>query len=85
MPVIEQPHLTIGAAVAALARCGVRTCALVAKRRLHQPTHHVGRQLHFADGTSSAVLPGLRRDEVLENPHLAEEVAPDEPAPGGGS
>jgi hypothetical protein len=53
--VIEQPPLGLGAAVQALARCGLRTAALLARRRLHQPGEHVGRRCRFADGTTAVV------------------------------
>ena len=51
----EQPRLPFGAAAKALARCGLRTAALLARRRLHQPHENVGRQCEFADGTTSLV------------------------------
>ncbi len=51
----EQPRLPFGAAVKALACCALRTAALLARHRLHQPGEHVGRRCEFADGTTSVV------------------------------
>lgn len=51
----EQPPLPKRSAAAALGRCGLRTAALVARHQIRQPPDHVGRRLHFADGSSTAV------------------------------
>ena len=59
---IEQPTLRAGPALRALLRCGLRTGVLIAGRRLHQPVTHVGRRLHFADGSTSVVY----RETVVE-------------------
>jgi hypothetical protein len=51
----EQPPLPKRSAAAALGRCGLRTAVLVARHQIRQPSDHVGRGLHFADGSSTAV------------------------------
>lgn len=52
---IEKPPLQVGSAVAALARCAVRTAVLLTRRQIRQPTDKVGYRLHFADGTTTKV------------------------------
>jgi hypothetical protein len=47
--------LPYGVATRALIRCVVRTAGLLAHRRIHLPSEHVGRRLRFADGTSARV------------------------------
>jgi hypothetical protein len=51
----EQTPLPYGVAARAEARCVLRTVKLLAQRRIHQPSQHVGRSLRFADGTSARV------------------------------
>jgi hypothetical protein len=51
----EQPPLPLRRAAAALLRCVVTTCALLARRRIEQPTRNVGRVLRFADESSARV------------------------------
>lgn len=51
----EQTPLPVGVAARAEVGCVWRTVALLAQRRLHQPAAHVGRRLHFADGTVARV------------------------------
>jgi hypothetical protein len=51
----EQRPLPYGVAGRAVLRCVVRTVALLARRRVHLPSAHVGMRLHFADGTSARV------------------------------
>ena len=51
----EQAPLPKRSALVALARCGLRTAALVARHQIRQPPDYVGRRLHFADGSSTAV------------------------------
>jgi hypothetical protein len=48
-------RLPARSAGAALLRCALRTFALLARRRIHQPAGHVGDVLRFADGTSARV------------------------------
>lgn len=60
----ERPHLPFASALTALARCGVRTAALLLQRRIHQPTEYVGRRLGFADGTTTEVY----RETVIDRP-----------------
>jgi hypothetical protein len=52
---IEMPPLAPGAALVALARCAGRTVVLIGRRRIHQPTGHVGSPIAFADGTAATV------------------------------
>ena len=59
-----------GRATAALARCAVTTVGLLASGRLDQPRGNVGRDLHFADGTTTTVY----RETV------AADIAPADPA-----
>lgn len=63
----EQPPLTKGSAVVALARCALRTAVLVARHQIRQPPDHVDRQLHFADGSTTAVY----RETVIAGPDAA--------------
>jgi hypothetical protein len=51
----EQAPLPYGVAARAEARCVLRTVALLAQRRIHQPSQHVGLCLRFADGTAARV------------------------------
>lgn len=51
----EQTPLPYGVAALAEVRCVLRTVALLAQRRIHQPPTHVGLRLHFANGTSAPV------------------------------
>ncbi len=51
----HQDPLPYGVAARAEARCAVRTAVLLAQRRIHQPSQHVGLGLRFADGTSARV------------------------------
>jgi hypothetical protein len=52
---IERPPLRMRQGLGALGRCAVRTAALLAARRLHEPRTNVGHRVRWADGTSSAV------------------------------
>jgi hypothetical protein len=51
----EQTPLPRASALRAVARCVVSTVLLLAQRRIHLPTYHVGMRLRFANGTSSRV------------------------------
>lgn len=62
-----QPPLTKGSAVVALAQCALRTAVLVTRRQVRQPPAHVGRWLHFADGSTTAVY----RETVIARPDAA--------------
>lgn len=50
-----QEHVGFAAGMAALARCTVRTAGLIFHERLHEPTLNVGREVRWADGTTSTV------------------------------
>jgi hypothetical protein len=58
----EKPHLAFWPAAGAVARCTFRTAVLLGQGRIHQPAEHVGRRIHFADGSSSTVY----RETVLD-------------------
>lgn len=60
---IEQPPLGLRAAFMALCRCAARTVVLLAQRRIHQPTEHLGQRLGFGDGTVAAVY----RETVVDH------------------
>lgn len=47
--------LPMASALWALMRCIAVTAVLLARRRIHLPTGHVGMRMHFADGTSARV------------------------------
>jgi hypothetical protein len=51
----DQRPLPVGAAVRAVLRCMVTSVVLLARRRVHLPSQHLGRRLRFADGTSAQV------------------------------
>ena len=51
----EQAPLARGAAASALARCVLATAGLLARRRTHLASGHLGTTLRFADGTSAPV------------------------------
>ena len=48
-------HVGFAAGMAALARCAVRTADLIFRELLHEPTHNVGQEVRWADGTTSTV------------------------------
>ena len=48
-------HIGFAAGVAALARCAVRTADLIFRERLHEPVGNVGREVRWADGSTSTV------------------------------
>jgi hypothetical protein len=47
--------LPYGTAARAVVRCTGSSIGLLARRRIHQPSRHVGLRLRFADGTTSRV------------------------------
>lgn len=51
----EQVPLPYGVAARALIRCVASTVGLLARRRIHLPSEHVGMRRRFADGTSARV------------------------------
>ena len=51
----EQVPLPYGVAARALMDCVSKTVWLLARRRIHLPSEHVGMRLRFADGTSAQV------------------------------
>jgi len=51
----EQAPLPYGVAARAVLRCAVSSVALLARRRIHLPSQHVGMRIRFADGTSARV------------------------------
>jgi hypothetical protein len=51
----DRPPLPYLAAARAVIRCVGRTVGLLVHRRLRQPREHVGRKVHFADGTMARV------------------------------
>jgi hypothetical protein len=54
--------------MAALARCAERTATLLLDGRLHQPHANVGRQVRWADGTTSVVYRETTADRVASEP-----------------
>lgn len=57
-------------ALGRLVRCGVKTVALIARGRLHQPDTSVGERFGFADGTSAVVY----RETVVDRRPMREPV-----------
>lgn len=51
----EQTPLPVAQSVRAVAGCVATSAALLARRRVHMPTRHVGDRLQFADGTMAPV------------------------------
>jgi hypothetical protein len=51
----DSQRLPFGPAMTALARCIATTGRLLARRAVHLPKGHVGRQLSFADGSTAVV------------------------------
>lgn len=50
-----QEHVGFAAGMDALARCVARTADLILHERLHEPTPNLGREVRWADGTTSTV------------------------------
>jgi hypothetical protein len=67
----DQQPLPAGTAWPAVARCVGSSAELLGRRRVHQPRAHVGRRLHFGDGTSSWVY---RETVVDQSPPTAPAV-----------
>ena len=63
--------LPLPTALLAVARCAATTTRLLATRRVHQPTEHVGDVLHFADGSSARVY----RETVVAHETVIEPAA----------
>lgn len=61
---VEEPPLALRCAIKALGRCALVTGILLARRRIRQPTEHVGMRLSFGDGTTAAVY----RETVIDRP-----------------
>jgi hypothetical protein len=61
----------MGHAFTAVARCVVSTARLLARRRIRQPTSHVGDVLEFANGTKAAVY----RETVVEGNRVSSPTA----------
>lgn len=53
--ITDKPPMAQAAALRAVVGCVVRTARLLFRRQIHLPARHVGRWLHFADGTSAQV------------------------------
>jgi len=51
----EKPPMAWAAALRGVAGCVVHTARLLWRQQIHLPARHVGRWLHFADGTSARV------------------------------
>lgn len=64
----EQMPLTAAQAVLAEVKCAVATAGLLAKRRVHVRTEHVGELCQFADGTTSRVY----RETIVDRPPTAD-------------
>jgi len=67
-PEIGTEHVGLAAALDALARCVIRTADLILHERLHEPRHNVGREIHWADGTTSTVYRETRADHDAIEP-----------------
>ena len=66
----EMSPLPLSQALPGLARCAGTTARLLAGRRLHQPTGHVGQRVRFADDTTGVVY----RETVVDREPVAEPV-----------
>lgn len=51
-----------------VARCVVNAVGMLAQRRVHRPSRHVGRRVRFADGTTGRVY----RETVVDRPPAAD-------------
>jgi hypothetical protein len=67
---LQMSPLPLRRALPGLVRCAGTTAYLLANRRLHQPTGHVGRRVRFADGTTGLVY----RETVADHVAAAEPV-----------
>ena len=67
-PSVLDEHLGFAAGMAALANCAVRTADLILHERLHEPTHNVGREVRWADGTTSLVYRETTVDRTPTQP-----------------
>ena len=60
----ERPPLALGPTIRVLLGCAVRTATLLARGRIRQPRHNVGREIRFGDGTAAHVY----RETVIVRP-----------------
>jgi hypothetical protein len=67
---LQMSPLPLRQALPRLVRCAGTTARLLASRRLHQPPHHVGRRVRFADGTTGVVY----RETVADHGPVSEPV-----------
>lgn len=67
----ERGPLALGVAARSLGRCTGRAFVLLARRRIHQPALHLGRQVAFADGSTAVVY---RETVVVRGPTAAPAV-----------
>jgi hypothetical protein len=61
-------HAGSAAALDALGRCVIRTADLILHERLHEPRNNVGREIRWADGTTSSVYRETRADHEATEP-----------------
>jgi hypothetical protein len=61
-------HVAFAAGIGALARCVVRTADLILHERLHEPRDNVGREVRWADGTTSTVYRETTADHTATEP-----------------
>jgi hypothetical protein len=64
----EQHPLPYRIAAPALVRCVINTIRLLARDSIHLPRQHIGRRLHFADGTVAQVYRETVVDGTPRNP-----------------
>jgi hypothetical protein len=63
-----EDHVGFWAAMDALGRCVGRTADLIFRERLHEPADNVGREVRWADGTTSTVYRETTTDHVPNEP-----------------
>jgi hypothetical protein len=66
-PPLEE-HVGFWAGMDALGRCVGRTATLIFRERLHEPVHNVGREIRWADGSTSSVYRETTADHVAGEP-----------------
>jgi hypothetical protein len=54
-PLVEEPPVAVVSAARAMVACMVRMVLLLLRRRVHQPRDRLGRQVRFANGSTSAI------------------------------
>jgi hypothetical protein len=67
-PSVLDEHIGFAAGMEALARCIVRTVDLILHERLHEPANNVGREVRWADGTTSTVYRETTVDRTPTEP-----------------